>query len=212
MACGPAADRTVAPVRCHPFAGAGFDPVPPTLSAWRAGIIRGATAAAPAARMYAAAARSPGSAIERRLAATRVGSGLWPGLACDTEWRHDQPTETISEPSGPGRDSSVRYCWRCWPLYPPARGRGRAMGDAAADAGANRYRRTGQAQANGISIPQCRLRHGAGSDPAARRARQPDYWATGSGADPHPHPDTVIVMDSRGHGRSTRDARPYAMT
>src|SRR5271165_4958948 len=67
--------------------------------------------------------------------------------------------------------------------------------------------RSGQAEANGISIyyavyGQCSpviLLHGG--------LANTDYWGNQIKAlSPH---HTVIVMDSRGHGRSTRDARPY---
>jgi pimeloyl-ACP methyl ester carboxylesterase len=67
--------------------------------------------------------------------------------------------------------------------------------------------RSGQADANGISIhyavygegPPVILLHGA--------LANADYWGNQiGGLAPH---HTVIVMDSRGHGRSTRDSRPY---
>src|SRR5271165_2544866 len=67
--------------------------------------------------------------------------------------------------------------------------------------------RSGQAEANGISIyyavyGQCSpviLLHGG--------LANTDYWGNQIKAlAPH---HAVIVMDSRGHGRSTRDARPY---
>ena len=67
--------------------------------------------------------------------------------------------------------------------------------------------RSGQANANGISIyyavygqgPPVILLHGG--------LANADYWGNQIKALAPYH--TVIVMDSRGHGRSTRDSRPY---
>jgi pimeloyl-ACP methyl ester carboxylesterase len=67
--------------------------------------------------------------------------------------------------------------------------------------------RSGQASANGISIyyavygqgPPVILLHGG--------LANADYWGNQIKALAPYH--TVIVMDSRGHGRSTRDSRPY---
>src|SRR5215472_14795926 len=67
--------------------------------------------------------------------------------------------------------------------------------------------RSGQAKANGISIyyavygqgPPVILLHGG--------LANADYWGNQIKALAPYH--TVIVMDSRGHGRSTRDSRPY---
>src|SRR5215472_11315416 len=67
--------------------------------------------------------------------------------------------------------------------------------------------RSGQANANGISIyyavygqgPPVILLHGS--------LANADYWGNQIKALAPYH--TVIVMDSRGHGRSTRDSRPY---
>lgn len=67
--------------------------------------------------------------------------------------------------------------------------------------------RTGQAEVNGVSIhyaiygkgsPVIFLHGGLGNA---------DYW--GNQVLPVAAHHTVILMDSRGHGRSTRDARPY---
>jgi len=67
--------------------------------------------------------------------------------------------------------------------------------------------RSGQASASGISIyyavygqgPPVILLHGG--------LANADYWGNQIKALAPYH--TVIVMDSRGHGRSTRDSRPY---
>src|SRR5262249_44641175 len=67
--------------------------------------------------------------------------------------------------------------------------------------------RSGQAEANGISIryaiygngPPVILLHGG--------LANADYW--GHQIEALKAHYTVIAMDSRGHGRTTRDARPY---
>jgi pimeloyl-ACP methyl ester carboxylesterase len=67
--------------------------------------------------------------------------------------------------------------------------------------------RTGHADANGISIYYAV--HGQGSPVILLHGglANADYWGNQIKAlAPH---HTVIVMDSRGHGRSSRDARPY---
>jgi pimeloyl-ACP methyl ester carboxylesterase len=67
--------------------------------------------------------------------------------------------------------------------------------------------RTGQANVNGISIYYAVYGQGAPVILLHGGLANADYWGNQIKAlAPH---RTVIVMDSRGHGRSTRDARPY---
>jgi pimeloyl-ACP methyl ester carboxylesterase len=68
--------------------------------------------------------------------------------------------------------------------------------------------RSGQAQVNGISI-HYRI-YGQGSPVIFLHGglANTDYWGGQVTAVAAHH--TVILMDSRGHGRSTRDARPYS--
>ena len=68
--------------------------------------------------------------------------------------------------------------------------------------------RSGQAQANGISIHYAIYGHGSPVIFLHGGLANTDYWGHQVRAVAAHH--TVIVMDSRGHGRSTRDARPYA--
>jgi pimeloyl-ACP methyl ester carboxylesterase len=67
--------------------------------------------------------------------------------------------------------------------------------------------RSGQAQANGISIHYAIYGHGSPVIFLHGGLANTDYWGHQVRAAAAHH--TVIVMDSRGHGRSTRDARPY---
>jgi pimeloyl-ACP methyl ester carboxylesterase len=67
--------------------------------------------------------------------------------------------------------------------------------------------RTGQANVNGISIYYAVYGQGSPVILLHGGLANADYWGNQIKAlAPH---RTVIVMDSRGHGRSTRDARPY---
>jgi pimeloyl-ACP methyl ester carboxylesterase len=67
--------------------------------------------------------------------------------------------------------------------------------------------RSGQASVNGISIYYAVYGQGAPVILLHGGLANADYWGNQIKAlAPH---RTVIVMDSRGHGRSTRDARPY---
>src|SRR5258707_3679210 len=67
--------------------------------------------------------------------------------------------------------------------------------------------RSGQANANGISIYYAVYGQGSPVILLHGGLANADYWGNQVKAlAPH---HTVIVMDSRGHGRSTRDARPY---
>src|SRR6476660_3310746 len=68
--------------------------------------------------------------------------------------------------------------------------------------------RSGQANANGISIYYAM--YGKGSPVILLHGGlvNSDWWGNQIPA-LRPH-HTVIVMDSRGHGRTTRDARPYS--
>jgi pimeloyl-ACP methyl ester carboxylesterase len=67
--------------------------------------------------------------------------------------------------------------------------------------------RSGQANANGISIHYAVYGQGSPVILLHGGLANGDYWGSQIQAlAPH---HTVIVMDSRGHGRSTRDARPY---
>jgi pimeloyl-ACP methyl ester carboxylesterase len=67
--------------------------------------------------------------------------------------------------------------------------------------------RSGQANANGISIHYAVYGQGSPVILLHGGLANTDYWGNQIQAlAPH---HTVIVMDSRGHGRSTRDSRPY---
>ena len=67
--------------------------------------------------------------------------------------------------------------------------------------------RSGQANANGISIHYAVYGQGSPVILLHGGLANADYWGNQIKAlAPH---HTVIVMDSRGHGRSTRDSRPY---
>ena len=67
--------------------------------------------------------------------------------------------------------------------------------------------RSGQANANGISIYYAVYGQGSPVILLHGGLANTDYWGNQIKAlAPH---HTVIVMDSRGHGRSTRDSRPY---
>ena len=66
---------------------------------------------------------------------------------------------------------------------------------------------SGQANANGISIHYAVYGQGSPVILLHGGLANADYWGNQIKAlAPH---HTVIVMDSRGHGRSTRDSRPY---
>ena len=66
---------------------------------------------------------------------------------------------------------------------------------------------TGHAKVNGISLYYATIGHGPPVVLLHGGLANSDYWGNQVRAlAPH---HTVIVMDSRGHGRSTRDARPY---
>jgi pimeloyl-ACP methyl ester carboxylesterase len=67
--------------------------------------------------------------------------------------------------------------------------------------------RDGQAQVNGISIHHAIYGHGSPVIFLHGGLANTDYWGNQVAAVAAHH--TVILMDSRGHGRSTRDARPY---
>src|ERR1700682_721788 len=68
-------------------------------------------------------------------------------------------------------------------------------------------KRSGQAHANGISVHYAVYGHGSPVILLHGGLSNADYWGNQVKAlAPH---HTVIVMDSRGHGRSTRDSRPY---
>ncbi len=67
--------------------------------------------------------------------------------------------------------------------------------------------RTGHAQVNGISLYYAVIGHGTPVVLLHGGLANSDYWGLQVAAlAPH---HMVILMDSRGHGRSTRDARPY---
>jgi pimeloyl-ACP methyl ester carboxylesterase len=67
--------------------------------------------------------------------------------------------------------------------------------------------RSGQANANGISMHYAVYGQGSPVILLHGGLANADYWGNQVKAlAPH---HTVIVMDSRGHGRSTRDSRPY---
>lgn len=67
--------------------------------------------------------------------------------------------------------------------------------------------RSGQAKVNGISIHYAIYGHGSPVIFLHGGLANADYWGNQVPAVAKHH--TVILMDSRGHGRSTRDARPY---
>jgi pimeloyl-ACP methyl ester carboxylesterase len=67
--------------------------------------------------------------------------------------------------------------------------------------------RTGQAHVNGISIHYAMYGHGSPVIFLHGGLSNADYW--GHQVPPVAARHTVVLMDSRGHGRSTRDARPY---
>jgi pimeloyl-ACP methyl ester carboxylesterase len=67
--------------------------------------------------------------------------------------------------------------------------------------------RGGQAQANGIGIHYAIYGHGSPVIFLHGGLANADYWGNQVRAVAAHH--TVILMDSRGHGRSTRDTRPY---
>jgi pimeloyl-ACP methyl ester carboxylesterase len=67
--------------------------------------------------------------------------------------------------------------------------------------------RTGQVQANGISIHYAIYGRGSPVIFLHGGLANSDYWGLQVPAVAARH--TVILMDSRGHGRSTRDYRPY---
>ena len=66
---------------------------------------------------------------------------------------------------------------------------------------------TGHAQVNGISLYYAEIGHGSPVVLLHGGLANSDYWGNQVRALLPRH--TVILMDSRGHGRSTRDARPY---
>ena len=67
--------------------------------------------------------------------------------------------------------------------------------------------RSGHANANGISIYYAVYGHGSPVILLHGGLANADYWGNQVKALEPYH--TVIVMDSRGHGRTTRDSRPY---
>jgi pimeloyl-ACP methyl ester carboxylesterase len=67
--------------------------------------------------------------------------------------------------------------------------------------------RAGRAQVNGISIYYAVYGHGSPVIFLHGGLANTDYWGNQVAEVAAHH--TVILMDSRGHGRSTRDARPY---
>src|SRR5271165_6444613 len=67
--------------------------------------------------------------------------------------------------------------------------------------------RTGEAEANGIKIHYAIYGQGTPVVFLHGGLANTDYWGNQVPAVAAHH--TVILMDSRGHGRSTRDARPY---
>ena len=66
---------------------------------------------------------------------------------------------------------------------------------------------TGHAKVNGISLYYATIGHGSPVVLLHGGLANSDYWGNQIKALAPRH--TVIVVDSRGHGRSTRDARPY---
>ncbi len=67
--------------------------------------------------------------------------------------------------------------------------------------------RAGQARVNGISVHYAIYGHGSPVIFLHGGLANTDYWGNQVPAVAAHH--MVILMDSRGHGRSTRDARPY---
>ena len=67
--------------------------------------------------------------------------------------------------------------------------------------------RSGQAKVNGISIHYAMYGHGSPVIFLHGGLANTGYWGNQVPAVAAHH--TVILMDSRGHGRSSRDARPY---
>src|ERR1700744_3612380 len=67
--------------------------------------------------------------------------------------------------------------------------------------------RSGETEANGIKIHYAIYGHGSPVIFLHGGLANTDYWGNQVPALAAHH--TVILMDSRGHGRSTRDARPY---
>jgi pimeloyl-ACP methyl ester carboxylesterase len=67
--------------------------------------------------------------------------------------------------------------------------------------------RSGQAQANGISVHYALYGRGSPVVFLHGGLANSDYWGNQVPAVAAHH--TVILMDSRGHGRSSRDSRPY---
>lgn len=67
--------------------------------------------------------------------------------------------------------------------------------------------RSGQAEVNGVSIHYSIYGHGSPVIFLHGGLANADYW--GNQVLPVAAHHTVILMDSRGHGRSTRDMRPY---
>jgi pimeloyl-ACP methyl ester carboxylesterase len=65
----------------------------------------------------------------------------------------------------------------------------------------------GHAKVNGISLYYATIGHGSPVVLLHGGLANSDYWGNQIKALAPRH--TVIVVDSRGHGRSTRDARPY---
>ncbi len=66
---------------------------------------------------------------------------------------------------------------------------------------------TGRAKVNGISLYYATIGHGSPVVLLHGGLANSDYWGNQVKALAPTH--TVILMDSRGHGRSTRDARPF---
>src|SRR6202011_3044366 len=81
------------------------------------------------------------------------------------------------------------------------------MGDLAADAGANPYRPQRRRACKWHQNPLCHVRPRLAGHFLHGGLANTDYWGDQVPAVAAHH--TVILMDSRGHGRSTRDARPY---
>jgi pimeloyl-ACP methyl ester carboxylesterase len=91
----------------------------------------------------------------------------------------------------PLRTASAEALWQTLPPTPPP----------VAD------EHSGHAKVNGISLYYATIGHGPPVVLLHGGLADSDYWGNQIKAlAPH---HTVILMDSRGHGRSTRDARPY---
>src|ERR1700733_9693441 len=82
-----------------------------------------------------------------------------------------------------------------------------AMGDPPTDPGADRYGSQRQSRSQRDQDSLCYLRPGFAGDFPPRRLANTDYWGNQVPAVAAHH--TVILMASRGHGLSPRDARPY---